>query len=562
MYTLANPWRWQLFAACTALLAAAPALAEPFELAAQGRLSATGGGAVADGNYPLSIALFDAPSGGNSVFKDFFLAVPVAQGMFTVALGSGDAKLDTAVFANGKPLWVGVTVGGDPELPRVALRKVPFAAHATMAALAADVQCSACIGADDLAKAAVTGDKIAVGAVGANHVSFNWALAESPGGAANFALGANTAKLADKAKQADSASFADEAASAKAAEKAKTLDCTGCVATAHVSDKVPADWVAAGKLAKVATSGAYADLTGGPDLSPFAKLAAANSWKDKQTFGADTDFALNTALNLRLQIAAKDPALCAADTAGLVYFNSTSSTLLFCDGKTFKALAVVGELGTINAPAKNCLEILKAQPVAKSGSYWLKTLAGGSFQAYCNMTDYGGGWTLVLKAGIGLNIASADRTGASDPPPSDPNKPSNDTLYKLSDAAVNALRTSGSGAIGYWVVTPGDGGAIGPYKGAEIFHRDDCTFKMNQNQSQVKSSTCHQWTITYGASPSWNTGFHWNSNDTQAYGWAFGYANTGSCHQDGRDLGAHEGGHAPFHRGWCGSQAWGMVFVR
>lgn len=546
-------------------LVSAAASAEPVELAVQGRLSALAGGPASDGTYALAVALFDAPTGGNQLFKESFLSVATQGGVFALALGATDVKLDSAVFGGAKPVFVGVTVGGDPELARQPLRRVPLAVHAVSAGTAADLQCTGCVASDDLAKGAVTGEKIANGAVGANHVSFNWAAADSPGGAASFALAANNAKSADNAKNADAASFADDANTAKSAAKAalaSDLQCTGCVGIGDVATTLPADWVAAGKLAKVATSGAYADLVGGPDLSPYAKLGDANTWLKTQTLGADTDFDKHVALNFRFQVEVADPVACDAKVVGLTYFNSKSSTLLFCDGKTYKPLAVLGDLGTVNNPAKSCYDILVAAPASKSGAYWLKSTAGGAFQAYCNMVDYGGGWTLVLKAGLGMNIASVDRTGSYDPAPTDAAKPPDNTLYKLSDVAINALRTQTTGAVGYWVVTPGSGAAIGPYSGAEIFHRADCTFKMNQNQTQVKSSTCHNWTTTYSATPTWNPGFHWNANDTGGYGWPFGYNNSGVCNQDGRDLGAHEGSLAPFHRGWCGSQAWGLVYAR
>jgi len=132
-------------------------------------------------------------------------------------------------------------------------------------------------------------------------------------------------------------------------------------------------------------------------------------------------------------------------------------------------------------------------------------------------------------------------------------------LQKLSDATINALRSQSGAAIGYWVTTPGSGTGL---LGAEIFHRADCAFKMNQSQTQVKATKCHMWTITYADLPAWNNGAHWNGSDTVAYAWAFGYGNTGVCHEDGTDLGAHTTTLSPFHRGWCGSQAWGQVWVR
>ena len=206
-----------------------PAHAESVKIAAQGRLSATNGGPVADGTFALSVGLYPQSQGGNSLFEEPFLAVPVTGGVFAVVLGASKYPLDSAAFANGGPLWVSVTVGAD-ELPRVALTQTPFAVYALIAKSAADLQCSGCIGEADLAKGAVTSDKIATGAVGANHVSFNWAAADVPGGVATYAIGANTAKLAEQAKTAEVATYADESGAAK------SLACTGCIKTAAVAD--------------------------------------------------------------------------------------------------------------------------------------------------------------------------------------------------------------------------------------------------------------------------------------------------------------------------------------
>ena len=400
-------------AACLAVfsvvLAAGAASAEPFELAVQGRLSAAGGGPVADGVYAMAIGLFDAPVAGNAAYKELFIAVPVQNGLFAVALGAADTKLDTKLFASGQTLHVGLTVSNDPELPRQPLRRVPAAAFATAAATAQDLQCSGCVGSDDVAKAAITGEKIAGGAVGANHVSFNWAAADGPGGSANFALAANTAKQAENAKNAESALFAEEANSAKLAAG---LKCTGCVVAAQLAGTVPADWVAAGKLAQVATSGKYADLTGGPDLSPFGNLGKAQTWADVQTFGkgavsnGDLDFTKHQALLMRMHNSAGQPAACDSAMEGAIYYDTKTKRFYGCNGVAW--LGFTAGVNYKDNPAASCLALLQDSSGSKSGLYWLKPAkASAARQIYCEQEKNGGGWALVLHvfthAGMGKN---------------------------------------------------------------------------------------------------------------------------------------------------------------
>ena len=116
----------------------------------QGALRTAAGGPVSDGDYAVGIGLYDGPKGGQPLYVEKFLAVPVKAGLFSVELGSSDPtkKLDDGLFAaaaNKAARWVGVAVGADPEMSRVQFRAQPYAVRARFAALAMGLQCSGCV---------------------------------------------------------------------------------------------------------------------------------------------------------------------------------------------------------------------------------------------------------------------------------------------------------------------------------------------------------------------------------------------------------------------------------
>ena len=104
----------------------------PRKISYQGILTTSSGKSVANGNYTLVFDLYDALSNGNIQWTDSVSGVPVQEGVFSVALGSGK----TINIAFDKPLYLAVTVasGTDPNIsypttfsPRSELTSAPYA---------------------------------------------------------------------------------------------------------------------------------------------------------------------------------------------------------------------------------------------------------------------------------------------------------------------------------------------------------------------------------------------------------------------------------------------------
>lgn len=195
---------------------------------AQGALLTTAGGPVADGNYVLVASLYEAADAQAPAWQELLNQVPVQAGGFDVALGAV-TPIPDALLSGGKPLWLGVQVGGEPELPRVPLRRTWAAWHA---AVADALSCTGC----------VTGQMLAPASVQAGSVDFTYAGSASKGGPATSAL------IADQALKADVSSQAEE------------LACSGCVQPGHLA---------------VATTGLFLSSAGGTvtgDTTFAAKL--------------------------------------------------------------------------------------------------------------------------------------------------------------------------------------------------------------------------------------------------------------------------------------------------
>jgi hypothetical protein len=119
----------------------------------QGRL-ADGSGTPIDNTNPglgMTFALYDVQSGGSPLWSETHANVPVAEGLFSVRLGSINA-LSTGHLSGDR--WLGLQVGTDPEMsPREKLAAVPYA---MMAGTVSD----GAIGTDQIADGAVTSSKL------------------------------------------------------------------------------------------------------------------------------------------------------------------------------------------------------------------------------------------------------------------------------------------------------------------------------------------------------------------------------------------------------------------
>jgi subtilisin-like proprotein convertase family protein len=170
----------------TSWLAAPVHAALPTTLGVDGSFKASTGGAAPDGQYPFTVAIYKDASGGNALWTEGPVQIQVSGGIFAYSLGS-TTPLTPDVLATGR--YLGITVGSDPELPRVAFASVAFAVRAS---IAEGIDCSGCLAGSALKPSSITTDK----------VGFAYASADSKGGSALKAL---------------------------------DLQCTGCVSVAEIS---------------------------------------------------------------------------------------------------------------------------------------------------------------------------------------------------------------------------------------------------------------------------------------------------------------------------------------
>lgn len=128
------------------------AAATPATMLTSGAILSPSGGAAADGSYTLSFALYDSAKGGNPLWSEQKVQVPVQGGQFSYTLGS-----QTPLPAGGwsaPQLWLGVSVASEPELPRQLVGSVLYAQRA---AVAEALVCSGCVGPGALSPQALQG---------------------------------------------------------------------------------------------------------------------------------------------------------------------------------------------------------------------------------------------------------------------------------------------------------------------------------------------------------------------------------------------------------------------
>lgn len=105
-------------------VAAAGYAATPSLINFQGRLTSQNN-PVADGNYAISFAIYDAPTGGTIIWHESHSGVAVAQGLFSVILGS-IVPLTDSVFSSPNR-FLEISIGNEIITPRSQLTSVGYA---------------------------------------------------------------------------------------------------------------------------------------------------------------------------------------------------------------------------------------------------------------------------------------------------------------------------------------------------------------------------------------------------------------------------------------------------
>ena len=248
----------------------------------------------------------------------------------------------------------------------------------------------------------------------------------------------------------------------------------------------------------------------------------------------------NQIVGMRMENASSQPVSCDGDHAGYIFFNTSTNNFYGCDGTMFVSLSS-RLAGTQGNPGISCFELLQ-QGNVDDGEYWIDPDGGdhgNAFPVYCDMTNHGGGWTLVATIKQASN-QNHWNTGAV-------NLSNNSVLYdnsstqKFSDAVINSIRTNSpySGSTAYrmtcWEETTVQ----------TMFCSSSCNFHA---QNSVNSSECSRCAGSFEGSivqftPNTGTRGLGHHHD-HSYAWSMAYqrhpegGNNSGCKSDAKGSGS------------------------
>ena len=132
-------------------------------------------------------------------------------------------------------------------------------------------------------------------------------------------------------------------------------------------------------------------------------------------------------------------------------------------------------------PGQSCKDILAANKLAVSGTYWIMLESSEPFQVYCDMETHGGGWTLVYSYTFTNYSSFHSRSNAVTPRPNWPTPEANVPISTTPPLSVSSLGAVDwnlwkfigqefmiKSTINDWIVCQPNDGSIVAKKGGSI----------------------------------------------------------------------------------------------